>query len=42
MGNFTNTDCIKCGSETAYFDGWCFVCPECGHEWERRKNSDDE
>lgn len=25
--------CPKCQSSYSYFDGSCFVCPECAHEW---------
>lgn len=25
--------CPKCKSIYTYEDGWNFVCPECGHEW---------
>lgn len=26
---------MQCGSGLTYDDGRRFVCPECGHEWER-------
>lgn len=29
-----NTECPKCESENAYFDGVNYVCPDCGYEWE--------
>lgn len=25
--------CPKCQSSYSYFDGSCFICPECAHEW---------
>jgi len=34
--------CEKCGSEYTYEDRNMFVCPECGHEWERGSASDAE
>lgn len=27
--------CPKCSSEFTYEDGEIFICPECGHEWEK-------
>ena len=27
--------CPKCSSEFTYEDGEMFICPECGHEWEK-------
>jgi protein PhnA len=27
--------CPQCGSEYTYEDGNRYVCPECGHEWEK-------
>jgi len=42
MGNLTNTICIKCGSEGAYFNGRCLECPECGHEWGCLEEDHDE
>jgi len=32
--------CEKCGSEYTYEDRNMFVCPECGHEWEKVSASD--
>lgn len=29
-----NTECPKCESENAYFDGVNYVCPDCNYEWE--------
>ena len=29
-----NTDCPRCGSESAYHDGTCYVCPDCDYEWD--------
>ena len=29
-----NTECPKCGSEDAFFNGECYVCPCCDYEWE--------
>lgn len=28
-----NTDCPNCGCEDAYFNGVCYECPNCDHEW---------
>ena len=28
-----NTECPKCGSEDAYFDGVRYFCPCCDYEW---------
>lgn len=30
---FLNTDCPRCGSETAFHNGVCHECPECDYEW---------
>lgn len=27
--------CPQCNSEFTYEDGEMFICPECGHEWEK-------
>jgi len=27
--------CPKCSSEFTYEDGEMFICPECGHEWDK-------
>lgn len=35
MSNLT-TGCEKCDKENAYFDGYRWVCPDCGHEWDAR------
>ena len=29
-----NTECPKCGAEDAFFNGECYECPCCDHEWE--------
>lgn len=29
-----NTECPKCQSENAYFDGVRFCCPDCDYEWD--------
>lgn len=29
-----NTDCPNCGSESAFHNGVCHECPDCGHEWD--------
>jgi protein PhnA len=34
--------CPKCNSEFTYEDGEMFICPECGHEWEKNAASDVE
>jgi protein PhnA len=28
-----NTECPKCKSESAYHNGICYECPDCGYEW---------
>lgn len=30
-----NVQCPRpeCGSESAFFNGVCYECPECDHEW---------
>jgi len=28
-----NVDCPNCGCESAYFNGVCYECPDCDHEW---------
>lgn len=30
-----NVECINpdCGSESAFFNGVCYECPECDKEW---------
>ncbi len=28
-----NVDCPKCNSESAFFNGVCYECPNCDHEW---------
>jgi len=33
MSNLPN--CPKCNSEYTYKDGNMYVCPECGHEWNK-------
>ena len=25
--------CPKCYEENAYFNGYCYVCPDCGYQW---------
>ena len=32
--------CPKCSSEFTYEDGEMFICPECGHEWEKNALSE--
>lgn len=27
--------CLECGSKYTYEDGIMYVCPECGHEWNK-------
>lgn len=35
--------CPNCGSESAYFNGVCYECPDCDHEWgEIELENDDE
>ena len=29
-----NTECPYCGSESAYHNGLCYVCPDCDAEWD--------
>lgn len=36
------TTCRRCGAEGAYFDGWCYVCEECGYEWGDQEIDDDD
>jgi protein PhnA len=31
------SNCPKCNSENAYFDGSLFNCPDCSHEWSAHK-----
>ena len=31
------SNCPKCKSENAYFDGSLFNCPDCSHEWNDTK-----
>lgn len=38
-------NCPQCNSAYTYMDGSQFICPECGHEWEKDaapRNSGDE
>ena len=28
-----NVECPKCGAEDAFFNGVCYECPCCEHEW---------
>lgn len=35
-----NTDCPKCGSENAFFNGVCWECPDCDYEWEEGDDDD--
>lgn len=30
---FFNSDCPKCGSEDAYFNGISWECPNCNYTW---------
>lgn len=34
--------CPKCNSGYTYQDGFMFVCPECGHEWNSTEQTADE
>ena len=34
--------CDACGSENAYHNGVCYVCPDCGNEWDDGCEPDDE
>ena len=34
--------CPKCNSEFTYEDGEMFICPECGHEWDKNAAADVE
>ncbi|MDD5227234.1 MAG: zinc ribbon domain-containing protein YjdM [Methylococcales bacterium] len=34
--------CPKCSSEFTYEDGEMFICPECGHEWDKNTTTDVE
>lgn len=34
--------CPKCSSEFTYEDGEMFICPECGHEWDKNAATDAE
>lgn len=33
-----NTECPKCGSESAYHNGVNYECPECDYEWDDGNN----
>ena len=37
-------NCPKCQSEYVYHDSINFVCPDCGHEWDKNEiqESDDD
>jgi protein PhnA len=39
MSNLPN--CPLCTSEFTYEDGGNFVCPECGHEWNKQNTNDE-
>ena len=32
--------CPKCSSEFTYEDGEMLICPECGHEWDKKAAAD--
>ncbi|HCT98555.1 MAG TPA: alkylphosphonate utilization protein [Methylococcaceae bacterium] len=32
--------CPKCSSEFTYEDGEMYICPECGHEWDKNAVAD--
>lgn len=40
MSDFPN--CPQCNSEYTYEDGNNYVCPECGYEWSKDSNSEEE
>lgn len=35
-------DCVKCHSTFTYFDGSLYICPECGYEWTKDLEPNDE
>ncbi|TAG85690.1 MAG: hypothetical protein EAZ20_14455 [Bacteroidetes bacterium] len=37
-----NVECPECLSEGAYFDGLCFVCPNCDYEWGEIEDEDED
>lgn len=38
---FELPNCPKCNSEYTYEDGSLFVCPECGHEWTSKSETEN-
>lgn len=37
-----NTDCPRCGHESAFHNGTCYECPECDYEWGCIEEEDEE
>ncbi len=35
-------ECEKCQSVYTYPDGAVYICPECSHQWDRERDTDDE
>jgi protein PhnA len=36
------SNCLKCGSNFIYKEGNLYICPECGHEWTKDLESENE
>lgn len=37
-----NEECPFCGSDNAYHNGDCYICPDCDSEWEDDIEFDDD
>lgn len=35
-------ECPNCGMENAYYDGVCYVCPDCDYTWGGDDDDDDD
>ncbi|MCK9293266.1 hypothetical protein M0P25_04280 [archaeon] len=38
----TTVECSNCGQDSAYYNGVCFECPDCGYEWEGSEPEEDD